>query len=121
MAVQLIHQSFLNGRKIHCKNAASIVFAKQPFYGYGMRILPEASFKDGLIHIGVFPSGLLKLLLMIVLSFSAGNLMGQHYTCKDEASLRLEKRQAVQVDGDVALSCKKLHLRLVKEALQVVV
>jgi len=112
---------FLNGRKIHCKNAASIVFAKQPFYGYGMKIIPQAGFKDGLIHIGVFPSGFLKLLLMIVLSFSAGNFMGQHYTCKDEAFLRLEKKQAVQVDGDVALSCKKLHFRLKRGILKVVV
>ncbi len=112
---------FLNGRKIHCKNAASIVFAKQPFYGYGMRILPQANFKDGLIHIGVFPSGFLRIFLMIVLSFSAGNFMGRHYTCKDEALLRLNEKQPVQIDGDIAVSCEMLHLRLVKEALQVVV
>jgi diacylglycerol kinase family enzyme len=109
----------LEEREIFVKDALSILVTKQPYYGYGMKVMPQARFDDGLLHIGIFPSGVLNLIVMMLLSLSVGNVKGRHIMCEKAVFLDLFHFYKVQMDGDIVFNKDRLKFNLAKKVLSI--
>jgi len=58
------------------KNLLSLMVVKQPYYGFGMNVVPEARFDDRKLHILCINSGLFKCAIGAVTAFTIGNCIG---------------------------------------------
>lgn len=82
-------------------NVLTLMIFKQPYYGYGMKIISRARFDDGLLHILCVTSGLFGSLVGAALSFVLYNPIG-HYLVAPSLSIHLDSPILLQVDGNEA-------------------
>lgn len=111
----------VNDESLMVKDAASVIVTKQPYYGYGMKVMPHAKFDDGLLHLGIFPAGIINIIFMTILSLSIGNVRGIHYTARDSVLLNPSHPCRVHIDGDLVEKTKRINFRVVPKALQIMV
>lgn len=111
---------FMNGGSLKVKNAISIVVTKQPYYGYGMKVMPRARFDDGLLHMGIFSGGFINMAIMILLSFSIGNFMGAYYTCDNSITVQLQYEHGLQINGDFLGREKFFSFKIIKNILRII-
>jgi diacylglycerol kinase family enzyme len=83
------------------KNLLSLIVIKQPYYGFGMKIVPRARFDDRLLHILSVNSRLFKCAIGVATSFTGGNRIGQYRT-GHQLDVKLERPLALQIDGKYA-------------------
>ena len=112
---------YINEKEYVVRNATSIIVTKQPYYGYGMKVMPPARFDDGLLHLEIFPGGILNLIIMTISSFSIGNIMGNYFATNDSVLLNLSNPSDIHIDGDLVESASHLSFRLMPKALRVIV
>jgi len=110
----------INGKKHVIKDATSIIVTKQPYYGYGIKVMPHARFDDGLLHVGIFPPGIMNKILIIILSFSVGNIRGIFYSTKGSVRLNFSDQLGVHIDGDFAGNASNISFELMPKALQII-
>ena len=111
----------IDGKEYLIKDAASIIVTKQPYYGYGMKVIPGARFDDGLLHVGIFPPGIINTILMIILSFSIGNVIGVNYIARDAVLMEFSGNRDLHIDGELAGNASRVSFKLMKKALQMVI
>ncbi|MBW1997803.1 MAG: NAD(+)/NADH kinase, partial [Deltaproteobacteria bacterium] len=109
-----------------CWDGASAVFDKvltlmifkQPYYGYGMRIIPRARFDDGKLHVLCATSGLILSLIGVGLSFLSGNPTGRYFAAS-RLSLHLDMPTLLQVDGNEAWTSDTFSFSVAPGALRI--
>jgi diacylglycerol kinase (ATP) len=99
-------------------NLLSLMIMKQPYYGYGMKVMPKARFDDQRLHVSHIDSDYSKIILAGVTSFSIGNCMGQYLSCK-KVSVRFKKPLYAQIDGDVAWKAEKFYFEILPGVLRI--
>jgi diacylglycerol kinase family enzyme len=100
------------------KNLLTLMVCKQPYYGYGMKILPEARFDDGLLHALSINSGLLVCSMGAVTSLTAGNRVGQYRTGR-HLTIKLERPLILQVDGNMGWESNVFSFRVLPKAFKI--
>jgi diacylglycerol kinase family enzyme len=90
---------------------------KQPYYGYGLRVMPGARLDDGRLHIRLLPTGVISSLVGGVTSLTVGNRAGSYLT-GERVSVALERPLPMQADGDVAWTAKEFQFRVMAGALK---
>jgi diacylglycerol kinase family enzyme len=100
------------------KDLLTMMVFKQPYYGYGMRIIPRARFDDGLLHILCIRSGLFGSILGAVTSFTIGNRVGQYLTGR-QVAVKLERPVVLQVDGNMGWESDVFNFRVLPKALKI--
>jgi diacylglycerol kinase family enzyme len=118
--VPLSGKIYINKNIYTIQNSISIIITKQPYYGYGMKVMPYANFDDGLLHIGIFPSGMINMIGMIALSFSIGNTMGYYYITHEPISLNLLYKHGIQIDGELAKESKYMKIGIIEKGLKII-
>ena len=96
----------------------SIMVVKQPYYGFGMKVVPKARFNDRQLHILSITSGLLKSSIGGVMAFTIGNRIGEYRTGQ-RVILHLEKPHILQIDGNEAWEAETFKLTLLPKALKI--
>jgi len=96
----------------------TMMIFKQPYYGYGMRIMPKARFDDRKLHVLCVTSDLVSSLIGVGLSFLSGNPMG-HYFVARKLSLRLDMPTLLQVDGNEAWTSDAFSFSVAPGALRI--
>ena len=91
----------VDGTPFNAKNVLSLMVVKQPYYGFRMKVVPEARFDDRNLHILCINSGLFKCAFGVVTAFTIGNRIGKYCTGK-KISVQLEHPLMLQVDGNYA-------------------
>lgn len=99
-------------------NLLSVMIVKQPFYGFGMKVVPKARFDDGLLHILCVNSGLLKCAIGVATSFTIGNRIGQYKT-GHQLGVKLERHLALQIDGNYAWDADAFTFTILPKALKI--
>ena len=100
------------------KNLLTLMVCKQPYYGYGMKILPRARFDDGLLHILSINSGLLSCIIGAVGSLTIGNPVG-HYRTGRQLAVKLEHPLVLQVDGNMGWESDVFSFSVLPKALKI--
>ena len=100
------------------KDLLSLIIMKQPYFGFGMKVMPEARFDDGQLHIRCINAGLLKTSLGILTAFTLGNLFGQYLTGK-ELTLKLDRPLVLQCDGNEGWEADSFYFKILPKALKI--
>ena len=100
------------------KNLLTLMVCKQPYYGYGMKILPRTRFDDGLLHILSINSGLLGCIIGAVGSLTIGNPVG-HYRTGRQLAVKLEHPLVLQVDGNMGWESDVFSFSVLPKALKI--
>jgi diacylglycerol kinase family enzyme len=100
------------------KNLLSFMVVKQPYYGYGMRVVPKARFNDQRLHMLCINSGLPKCSLAAASAFTIGNHFG-NYQSGQHVSITLERPLMMQADGNAAWSGDAFTFSVLPSAMKI--
>ena len=96
----------------------NLAVVKQPYYGFGLKMVPRARFDDGQLHLWCLESGLLGTVAGVITALSTGNRMGRFYSGV-QASVEFETPQEFQSDGDWRGKAKRFRFEIAPHALNV--
>jgi diacylglycerol kinase (ATP) len=108
----------VHGLTFTVENLLTLMVFKQPYYGYGMRVVPRARFDDGLLHALSINSGLFGSILGAMTSFTIGNRVGQYRTGR-ELAIKLERPVLLQVDGNMGWEAEMFYFSVLPKALKI--
>ena len=108
----------VDGLTFTVENLLTLLVFKQPYYGYGMRIVPRARFDDGLLHVLSINSRLFGSVLGALTSLTIGNRVGQYRTGR-ELAVKLERPVMLQVDGNMGWEADVFNFRVLPKALKI--
>jgi diacylglycerol kinase (ATP) len=108
----------IDGRPYEKSSLLSIMIMKQPYYGYGLKVMPGARLDDRKLHVRVLHTGLMSSLVGGVTSLTVGNRLG-FYRTGERVSVVLESPLLMQADGDVAWAAKEFHFKVLPGALRI--
>jgi diacylglycerol kinase (ATP) len=108
----------VHGLTFTVENLLTLMVFKQPYYGYGMRVVPRARFDDGLLHVLSINSRLFGSILGAVTAFTIGNRVGQYCTGR-ELAVKLERPVMLQVDGNMGWEADRFHFGVLPKALKI--
>ncbi len=98
-------------------NAVTTIVTKIPYYGYNMRIVPNAVFDDGQLHLLAVNSGLPELMQTVASSFIEGNRLGT-YRPGREIRIETQHERHAQTDGDLYRRGKDFRFRVLPQVLK---
>jgi diacylglycerol kinase family enzyme len=88
-----------NNEKINAANSLTAVITKLPYYGYGFKVVPQAQFDDGYLHLLILNTGPIGTLYALATSLIGGNRVGEYYKAK-EINITSSTQQLLQRNGD---------------------
>jgi diacylglycerol kinase (ATP) len=100
------------------ENLLSLMVVKQPYYGFGMNVVPEARFDDRKLHILCINSGLFKCTIGVVTAFTISNRIGKYCTGQ-KISVQLERPLILQIDGNYAWKSDVFSFTVMPNALKI--
>ena len=91
---------------------------KQPYYGFGMKVVPRARFDDRQLHILCVSSGLIKTVIGGTAAFIIGNRTGEYRTGR-QLTVKLDRPLVLQTDGDEGWSANSFSFTILPKALKI--
>lgn len=88
-----------NNEKINAANSLTAVITKLPYYGYGFKVVPQAQFDDGYLHLLILNTGPIGTLYALATSLMGGNRVGEYYKA-EEINITSSTQQLLQRNGD---------------------
>jgi diacylglycerol kinase family enzyme len=107
----------IDGRSYQKSSLLTIMIMKQPYYGYGLKVMPGARLDDGKLHVRVLRTGMMPSLAGGMASLTIGNRMG-FYRAAERVCVTLEKPLIMQADGDLAWGAKEFHFKVLPRGLR---
>jgi diacylglycerol kinase family enzyme len=107
----------LNGHAFETRSLLSLMIMKQPYYGYGLKVMPGARLGDGRLHVRLLHKRVIPALVGGITSLTLGNRAGLYQTA-ERVSVALEAPGIMQADGDVAWEAKEFHFKILPGALK---
>jgi len=107
----------LDGRPLEFSNVATAIVTKIPYYGYKMKVVPEAAFDDGLLHLRVLNEGWPALLA----GLAKARLVGSDAASAGRArhiEIKTQKERYLHVDGNVARAGDSFRFQVLPGALR---
>jgi Sphingosine kinase and enzymes related to eukaryotic diacylglycerol kinase len=89
----------MDSREVTASNALTAVITKLPYYGYGFKVVPQAQFDDGYLHLLILNAGPFGALYALATSLMGGNRVGEYYKAK-EINITSSTEQLLQRNGD---------------------
>ncbi len=107
----------LDGQPLAVPHAVTAIVTKIPYYGYNMKVVPQASFDDGLLHLLVVNSGRRELVQTVASAFIDENKLGIHRTGR-EIQISMHQERHAQTDGNLYRKDKTFRFRVLPQALR---
>ena len=107
----------VDGTTSDVNNLLSVMVVKQPYYGYGMNVVPRARFNDRQLHLLTINSGRFMSLVGIGTAFTIGNRVGKYRT-GEQVSVHLDRPVLLQIDGNPAWEGDAFSFRVMAGALK---
>jgi diacylglycerol kinase (ATP) len=89
----------MDNKEITTCSSLTAVITKLPYYGYGFKVVPQAHFDDGYLHMLILNAGPVGTLYALATSLAGGNRMGEYYRAK-EINVTSSNQQLLQRNGD---------------------
>ena len=100
------------------KDLLSIMVVKQPYYGFGLKVIPKARFDDGQLHTLCINAGLFKAIIGGLTAFSFGNKIGRYRACR-RLTVSLDRPVAIQIDGNEGWNSDEFHFTIIPHGLKI--
>ena len=100
------------------KDLLSVMVVKQPYYGFGMKVVPKARFDDGQLHTLCVNAGLFKAVVGGLTAFAYGNKVGQYRACR-RLTVSLNRPVAIQIDGNEGWESDGFHFTVLQGGLKI--
>jgi diacylglycerol kinase (ATP) len=108
----------VDGKTCDVKNLLSLMVVKQPFYGFGMKVVPKARFSDRQLHILSINSGLFKSAVGGITAFTIGNKIGRYCTGQ-RLSVSLDRPLILQIDGNEGWEADRFQFSVLPNGLKI--
>jgi diacylglycerol kinase family enzyme len=108
----------VDDKQLRIHNLLDVVIVKQPFYGYGLRMVPGARWDDGLLHMRFVSARVLSALGTLVTAAMVGNRVGPYLRGR-HITVQLSRPCGLQTDGDVAWESDRFHFRVLPKAVKI--
>ncbi|MCX5848581.1 MAG: hypothetical protein NTW65_03950, partial [Deltaproteobacteria bacterium] len=86
-------------KEVTASNSLTAVITKMPYYGYGFKVVPQAQFDDGYLHLLVLNTGPFGAIYALATSLTGGNRIGEYYRAR-EIDITSSTEQLLQRNGD---------------------
>ena len=108
----------VDGDTFEATNLLTLMVVKQPYYGFGMKVVPRARFDDRQLHILCVSSGLMKTVIGGAAAFIIGNRTGEYRTGR-QLSVQLDRPLVLQTDGDEGWAADSFSFTILPKALKI--
>jgi diacylglycerol kinase family enzyme len=108
----------VDGEALDVPNLLSVMVVKQPYYGYGLKVVPKARFDDRRLHILWTNAGFVSACVGLATAFWIGNPVGQ-YRRGEHVHVVAEKPLPLQVDGSYAWEACDFSFHVLKKAFRI--
>ena len=96
----------------------NISIVKQPYYGYGLKMVPQARFDDRQLHILYIDSSPMKSFIGGMTAFTIGNQIGEYRTGR-HLTIHLEQPSVLQIDGNEAWGSDTFNFTILPRSLRI--
>ena len=97
--------------------ALTTIVTKIPYYGYKMKIVPNAVFDDGHLHLLAVNSGWGEVMQTVASSFIDGNKLGT-YRAGRQIEIKTQVERRAQTDGNLYRKGTTFRFRVLSQALK---
>ena len=108
----------IDDEELTVPDAVTAIVTKIPYYGYKMKVVPNAVFDDGLLHLLAINSGWAEIVGNVANAFLNENKMGVY---KKATSIRISTQQEryAQVDGNIYRKGTSFEFEVIPQALRI--
>jgi diacylglycerol kinase family enzyme len=89
-----------DGETLEVPDAVTVIVTKIAYYGYGMKIVPDAQFDDGYLHLLAVNSPLPEIVQNLATSFFAENRLGIYRKAR-QITVTTDAERYLQTDGSI--------------------
>jgi diacylglycerol kinase (ATP) len=107
----------LDSETLVVPNAVTAIVTKIPYYGYKMRVVPNAVFDDGHLHLLAINSGWAEIVGGMANAFLYENKLGIYRQAR-EIRITMERQRYAQVDGGIYRKGTDFRFRVLPRALR---
>lgn len=107
-----------NGEELLVPKAVTAIVTKIPYYGYKMKIVPNAVFDDGHLHLLAINSGWAEIVAGCANAFLYENKMGL-YRKAEEIRITMPRERHAQLDGNLYRKGTEFRFRVLPQALRI--
>lgn len=111
-------QITVDGENLTVENLLSLMVVKQPYYGYGMQVVPKALFDDGRLHTLTINAGLFGCTLGAATALAGRNRIGR-YISGHRVDIQSTIPLPLQIDGDFMSEADRFTFRVLPKALHI--
>ena len=107
----------LDGEELIVPDAVTAIVTKIPYYGYKMKVVPNAVFDDGYLHLLAVNAGWAEIVGGLANAFLYENKLGLYKRAR-EIRITMERERYAQLDGSIYRKGTDFHFRVLPQALQ---
>jgi len=107
----------LDGEELTVPNAVTAIVTKIPYYGYKMRVVPNAVFDDGCLHLLAVNSGWGEIVQNLANAFLNENKLGLYRQAR-EIRITTQRERYAQIDGNLYRKGTTFHFQVLPQALR---
>jgi diacylglycerol kinase family enzyme len=108
----------LDGQELVVPNAVTAIVTKIPYYGYKMKVVPNAVFDDGQLHLLAINSGWAEIVGGLAGAFLNANRMGIYKKAR-EIRITTQRERYAQVDGNIYRKGTTFEFQVLPQALRI--
>ena len=107
----------LDGEELIVPNAVTAIVTKIPYYGYKMKVVPNAVFDDGHLHLLAINSGWAEIVGGLANAFLYENKLGLYRKAR-EIRITMARERHAQLDGNLYRKGTEFYFRVLPQALR---
>jgi diacylglycerol kinase (ATP) len=107
----------VDGEQLHVPNAVTAIVTKIPYYGYKMKVVPNAVFDDGFLHLLAINSGWAEIVGGMANAFLYENKLGLYRRAR-EIHIRTQRERYAQLDGNIYRKGTAFQFKVLPQALR---
>jgi len=108
----------VDGAEFALDRLLTLMVVKNPFFGFGMKVVPRASLDDGVLHVLAVNSGFWKIILLGAAALVFENPGGCYHTGK-HVHVIFERPSTLQADGEECWQAQSFGFDVLKSALMI--
>jgi diacylglycerol kinase (ATP) len=108
----------IDGEELPVPNAVTAIVTKIPYYGYNMKIVPNAVFDDEHLHLLAINSGWTEIVGGMANAFLKENRMGIYRKAR-EIRITTQRERYAQVDGNIYRKGTTFEFQVLPQALRI--
>ena len=108
----------IDGRRFHMDRMLNLMVQKHPYYGYGMKVMPEARLDDRRLHVRGLVPGWFKMGVGAIQAYTVGNRIGKYWSCR-QVAIESSRPVTLQTDGDLGWTGQTFTFTVLPEAVNI--